>query len=264
MGWPYQQKPPMGWPLDYDSGLVPNVGFWSMLEGSGNTVQDLSRNENDGIFGVGAASPIWVPGKFGLCPSFDGGDKIDADIVKPVNIMVSAWIYNTDVSGGFAQIIAGESGITAQRSWQFRLDQTTGKVTFIIFVGGGTTSVTGSADLTGGWHYVAGTYDGETVRVFVDGIEEDSDGTPSGDLDAVGTSVCIGENQRGGDNFIGRIDIPLIHNHALSASEIALLYQYPFWMFKDPAEVALLGGYQAIVGAAGIMTTNTGYWGPTF
>ncbi len=27
MGWPYQQKPPMGWPLDYASGLVPEAGL---------------------------------------------------------------------------------------------------------------------------------------------------------------------------------------------------------------------------------------------
>jgi len=42
MGWPYQQKPPMGWPLDYDSSLVPEAGFWLFNEGSGNKVSDLS------------------------------------------------------------------------------------------------------------------------------------------------------------------------------------------------------------------------------
>ena len=73
MGWSYQQKPPLGWPLDYDSGLVPEAGFWLMNEDSGNKVFDLSGNGNDGTF-VGTA-PSWTSGKFGSAVLLLGTDE---------------------------------------------------------------------------------------------------------------------------------------------------------------------------------------------
>jgi hypothetical protein len=57
----------------------------------------------------------------------------------------------------------------------------------------------------------------------------------------------------------------MIYNHALSASKRALLYQFPFYGFMNPDEIPVLDQYYTVgVGAAGIMTTNSGFWGPTF
>ena len=73
MGWVYQQKPLMGWPLDYDSGPADFVAAWFMLEGTGNKVFDLSGNGNTGTEQVDS---VWQPGKFGLCSYFSGDEYI--------------------------------------------------------------------------------------------------------------------------------------------------------------------------------------------
>jgi len=70
-----------------------------------------------------------------------------------------------------------------------------------------------------------------------------------------------------GTPWTGQLDIPMIYNRAFTNSGISLLYREPFCMFeREPIELwaaaACSGAPPA--GNAGIMTTNTGYWGPTF
>ena len=44
-----QIKPNLGIPINWGNPLANGlVGYWPMLEGTGNTVQDLSGNGNDG------------------------------------------------------------------------------------------------------------------------------------------------------------------------------------------------------------------------
>ena len=260
MGWPYQQKPPMGWPLDYDSGLVPNVGFWPMLEGSGITVQDLSGNPNAGTI-TGA---LWTPGKFGSSLWFDHDDDV-VDVAETGILNLSsaitlyAWIYITSTAAidtVIGRFTAAEGGYEIYYSNQPRLR-------FIINSGGTDYDecYLAGAPATNTWIFVAGTFDGVTQKLYQNGLLVKSVAGSSMSTSASAT-FKIGSGLRG--TMAGNIDHCGVYNRALSASEITLLSRYPFWMFKDPAEVALLGGYQAVVGAAGIMTTNPGIWGPVF
>jgi hypothetical protein len=79
---------------------------------------------------------------------------------------------------------------------------------------------------------------------------------------------CYNVNSGGNTEFMaGHVDVPTIYNRALSASEIIQLYREPVIMFeRDPIElwVGSTSIEEPPVGAAGIMTTNTGFWGPTF
>lgn len=256
MGWPYQQKPPLGWPLDYDSGLVPEAGFWLMNEDSyGNTVQDLSGNGNIGII----TTPSWRAGKFGSCLYFDASTTKVVCGMNPIletlpHFTYSAWIYVM----GFPEENIGS--IIDKQEIRFYWNRTgfgehlTGEVLY------GTTPALsrsydiGDAFMTNSWHHVAMTFSetDKTIRLFLDGIESPTYITQTS---GVGTrtsdsarNLYIGDRSETESRcFNGLIDIPMVHNRVLSASEIAQLNQFPFWMFKDPAEVALMGGYQAVV-----------------
>ena len=265
MGWPYQQKPPMGWPLDYDSGLVPNAGFWPMPEGSGNKVFDLSGNGNTGTY---MGTPDWGAGFY--------GSQVRCDDDQYITFANKATDYFTDQ---FTVVWIGTPArlISSVRYFfvgQYEFDgidydwglylNADGTVHF--FVRNAATdavfSTSTSSVVVGTKVCIVGRYDGVNLSNWFNGVKEDEDaqtGNVQGSFD-----FKLGHTYGTTAYADVKTDVLAIYNRALSDFEIPLLCREPFCMFKDPAEVALLGSYQAVVGAAGIMTTNPGIWGPTF
>ena len=76
------------------------------------------------------------------------------------------------------------------------------------------------------WHHVVGTYDGETVRTYVDGVLEDSNTLPSGNLPSdTGPLRISADYQTTPANFFGgSLDDIRLYNRALSAGEVQRLY----------------------------------------
>jgi len=75
---------------------------------------------------------------------------------------------------------------------------------------------------TGTWHHIAGTYDGSTIRLYVDGVEKAS-GSVSGPIQTSSTPLYIGNkpfSSYSGDYFKGIIDEVRIYNRALLHQEI--------------------------------------------
>jgi hypothetical protein len=91
----------------------------------------------------------------------------------------------------------------------------------------------------GAWHRATGTFDGTTVRLYIDGTQVGS-GTPrSAPMDYnVGTRDLLVGNYAGcsGFDFTGAIDEPKVWGRALSATEVALDGQYPFQGFFAPVD----------------------------
>jgi len=75
---------------------------------------------------------------------------------------------------------------------------------------------------TGTWHHIAGTYDGSTIRLYVDGVEKASSSV-SGPIQTSSTPLYIGNkpfSSYSGDYFKGIIDEVRIYNRALLHQEI--------------------------------------------
>ncbi len=253
MGWPYQQKPPLGWPLDYDSGLVPEAGFWPFLEGSGNKVFDLSGNDQHSTSFTG--NPIWLAGKFGSAINFDGDDYINKTnfpfITPPLTIV--AWINQTSGVGTNFYGICGRGERTLSgTNFTFAIRRQT--VDGMLYLrwrdddtvyGGGESSTFNYG--TAGWVQVAGVIDSAfDLTLYRNAQIIGTDGSNAAPTDAQ-TTLFIG-NEESGDPFIGDIGHLMIYNRDLLQSEIALLLRYPFWMFKDPAELILASAGQVAVG----------------
>ena len=231
MGWPYQQKPPMGWPLDYSSGLVPNAGFWLFNEGSGNIVQDLSGNGNTGTITLAT----WEAGKFGSALKFVSGTN--HSILVPVETGTSHTIL--------AWIKASADGRI--------FDSQTGRVIFDIdggylqYYAAGWNADTTKIITDNKWHQVvASIVNGTALTIYVDGVPVYSNTVVAS---SIGGTTRIGNHYTPStsEEFIGLIDHKMIYNRGLSASEISQCHQEPFCMFKDPAELVLMAGNQAVV-----------------
>jgi hypothetical protein len=72
------------------------------------------------------------------------------------------------------------------------------------------------------WHHLVGTYDGASIRLYVDGAEDPASPVPyAGPIHVDDFPVWIGANaERPGRGFVGRIDEVLVWDRALTQAEI--------------------------------------------
>jgi len=217
-----------------------------MLAGSGNEVVDLSGNGNTGTF---AGNPIWVPGKFGPVPQLDGaGDYINTTFngTEYDELTISAWIRSGNPGVGGTQYIVdnspGANGYILRRN----SDSTT--IAFFAYSNDAHGSIGVTCLNQGNWHHVVGVHNATHNKIYLDGVLGGTTAydASSGIDDSASTMVIGAEyDNAGGLEWIGEIDVVSIYKRAFIASEVTQLYSQPFCMFKDPAEIALLGGYQA-------------------
>lgn len=221
-------------PASASTGLV---GQWRLDDGAGTVATDSSGYGDSGTVAGGAA---WITSPTGGALDFNGAtgrvQVPDAPQLEPTDgVSVAAWVarkgspgdYKYIVSKGATGCIAGSYGLYSgpQGGLEFYVSQDQG------------TQYARSADpgpgvWDGNWHLVVGTFDGDTIRLYVDGREIGS-GTPyAGPLSYQlpdSNDLYIGDYpgcQRS-KNFLGDIGDVEIWNHALSAAEVDGLLQPP-------------------------------------
>jgi hypothetical protein len=189
-------------------------------------------------------------------PSFDatGSDYYDianAASLKPSRFTAAAWFKTSSFfsgnaiivnKGGFGSDSAGENmnyGIWMNENEKieagFELADGTDK-----FV------VSSNSYNDNKWHYATVTYDGSTVRLYIDGVQVGSLSSASGPDTGSTSSLRIGANARS-DNlyFIGQIDEVRLWNKALSATEIQ--NQYKLGQFDTSGQVMYFDGVSRVV-----------------
>jgi hypothetical protein len=70
------------------------------------------------------------------------------------------------------------------------------------------------------WHYIAGTYDGATLKIYVDGTLSASLATVNVPSTSVSNNLFIGQNGAGSEQYFGRLDQVSIWNIALTQAQI--------------------------------------------
>ena len=219
--------------LTLNNGLV---GYWKMDEGTGTTIIDSSTNSNTGTLtnGPNWSSDTKNPSYYGSDPrslSFDGIDDL-VGLPSISNISyptIGTWIKTTQAPTDNTQIIQRDDPYG--RVWQFRMNSS-GFLETIFF---NTSQIPGFATSTttrindGNWHYIAATWDGTTIKNYIDGVV-DGTGSFSGSLSTASAIIQIGSPNTafplwtGGPYFSGLLNDVRFYNRALSTTEITALY----------------------------------------
>jgi hypothetical protein len=196
------------------------VGWWKFDETTGSTASDSSGNGNNGTL---KGNPVWRPtgGVSGGAIELSGkGDYVE--IANEANfdindqITVSAWVNITDVPQEW-------TGIVTKGDSAWRMSTSYAKNAFHFVAGSDYLNGQIAVD-SGQWHNVVCVYDGQQMRIYVDG-KPDVTATQTGPIATNNFPVCIGENiEVKGRCFHGFIDDVRIYNYALLENEVVELY----------------------------------------
>ena len=206
------------------------VGVWKLDEGSGTRVADSSSSGNNGVLSGGVS---WGTGVFGSGLDFDGASgqvKVADNLALEPNstVTVSAWIKHAGSPGLFRYVLAkGAYGCIAASYGLY--SGPGGGLEFYVSKGHGSTYAqspdAGQNVWDGNWHLAVGTYDGTTIRLYVDGNQVGSGTVWGGSLEYLllsSNDFYIGNYPGCADHeFMGSIDDVRVWNRTLSASEIS-------------------------------------------
>jgi len=214
--------------------IAPASGLVSWWPGDGNTV-DI-QDSNPGTLVNGAT---FAPGKVGLGFSLDGvDDRVeipDAANLKPANVTVDAWVKfdALDTPGaslpGLQYIVFKRNSRTSFFEGYTLVKIRVGAVDrlrFVISSAAGVQVVASSttAVAAGQFYHVAGSYDGSSAKLYVNGALEDQQAA-SFPLDYGTRPVFIGTSEEGHNGRLkGVVDEVSIYNRALSAAEIQAIF----------------------------------------
>lgn len=192
-----------------------------------------------------AASSTTPSAVAGTALDFDGTDDV-VDLrtlsLSGSALTLQAWVQPDAVNNQRTVVSVGSgTGLHIEN----------GKAVYSVNIGGTSQSVTGSVDLTPGtWYHLAGTFDGTTLRVYVDGIEDGSQAA-AGSY-ALLENGYIGAGSGVTSAFDGRVDEVAIWTVARSANEIVGSFQSPL----AGSESGLAYYFQFAEGS-GSITTDT-------
>ncbi|MFH1884419.1 MAG: LamG domain-containing protein, partial [Planctomycetota bacterium] len=232
------------------------VGHWKLDDGSGTVAADSSGNGNDGTI---VNNPTWIAGVGGTALEFHGlgvpgggGDYIDCgndaslDITGPTSIAL--WIRpDADDPEGQATTTApmakAMAGMSPSWSYQVRYGWGQGapqpNMAFTFNTSPRAWAFVGKSLERFEWCHIACSYDGTTLKCYLNGEETDS--TPMGAITSSSTPVLIGSDGWGCD-WIGAIDDVRIYDHALSVPEIMGAMEgevWPYALAPKPEDGAL-------------------------
>ena len=191
---------------------------------TGVKVPDKSGNGNSAI----RSGTKVVPGKIGNGLQFDGkSDYVVSGAFDVVGseITLSAWIKVNDFGIHDARIISKATGSAEQdHYWMLSTIESNGsKLRFRLKANGQTATLIGTRNVpVGKWVHVMASYDGLSMRLYLDGKESGSM-SKTGDISAnPAAAIRVGDNPKtSARNFDGVIDDVRIYNQALSAEEIS-------------------------------------------
>jgi len=210
------------------------IAEWKMDEKTGTTTKDISGNNNNGTI-TGAT---WTSGKIGAGLNFSGSSQYttieDNTSLKPTTtITTEAWFNTTNSSTLYQRILSKTSG----GGYQLSINEnsacsSSNSLCFLVNINGTYYSATyPSSNLSNNtWYHVAGSYDGTTVRLFLNGSNIGTTAIISNTITQNTAKLCIGSESASTNCysesgfFSGKIDHVKIYNYARTPAQIAYDY----------------------------------------
>ena len=211
------------------------IGYWKLDEAPGaTTVADSSGHGHHGVLEDLDEATVWVGGRNGGALEIPGDDHgagvrvpLTPEIEGLQRFTVAAWAYRRSVGQDYASVISRQLGTTQYEV--FNLSFTGSLVSIYLPAGTPSSSyafVTRSKRSTPAamWIHVAATFDGSTLRLYLDGVEENRMSYPR-PIAPSDKPLYLGTNQNDSDGepMSGRLDDILLYTEALPPQAIAAL-----------------------------------------
>src|SRR5271166_172862 len=210
-----------------NAGFAGQVAAYSFDEGSGTTANDSSGNGNTGTI----ANATWVPGKYNSALKFTGATNSmvtisdSASVNLTTGMTLEAWVNPSSLSnslGGNWDAAISKDHQNSSNDISYALYAATGTGTapaVHILVGSTDYGAQGTSVLSlNTWTFLAATYDGTTLKMYVNGTLVGSQ-TVAGSIFTTTDPLHIGGDWDS-EMFTGSIDNARIYKAALTPSQI--------------------------------------------
>ncbi|MCW2984052.1 MAG: hypothetical protein JWR63_1622, partial [Conexibacter sp.] len=197
-------------------GLVAAYGF---NETTGTTAADRSGN---GLNGTITGAQHSNGGKFGGALTFNGTSDLvtvadNAKLQLTKGMTLEAWVAPSKLSGWSSVLFKEQTGDLAYGMYA---NTDANRPAGYAFTSAEQDVRSTAAQLpVNAWSHLATTYDGTTLRLYVNGTEVGSHAV-SGAIKTSTGALRIGGNKVWGEWFAGRIDEVRVYNRALSSTEV--------------------------------------------
>ena len=194
------------------------VAAYAFDEGSGTTVADASGNGHPGTI----ANTTWAAsGKYGKALQFNGSNALvtvpdAASLHLSSGMTLEAWVNPSTVDSSWRDVIyKGNDNYYLEAT-----SSSAGHPDAGMIAGGSYAEAYGTDPLpANSWSYLAETYDGSTLRLYVNGSQVAST-AHTGTIASSTNPLQIGGDSIYGQFFAGLIDEVRVYNVARSAAEI--------------------------------------------
>lgn len=184
---------------------------------------DYTDETGNGCNASPVGNPTFAAGKYGQGVNLDGSDYLTVQNGSQLHLAsggtISAWVKTGQLPTAWATL-AGKG----RYAWRLCQNNATGAVAFHFNSATSEYQANGDIVITdNAWHHIVGTYDGQTLSLYVDG-ELDVTAGASQAVQVTSDPVYIGNRSDAPRYWMGLVDDVRIYSYALSEATVRALY----------------------------------------
>lgn len=205
------------------------ISFYKLEDNTSNTNVVDTQGLNTGV-ASGNSSTFSTTGKINNGFSFASSRSVDlgsSSTLKPTGAFsVAFWMNSTDSTSHV--VMGNRSSVSPNVGWQFLINASGHANVLDLQVDNGPTVVSAistTAVNTGSWFFVTAVYNGATVQLYINGLQEGGNQSLTGDANTGSGDFFLAKSPLNPTLFyVGKVDNVQLFNRALTTDEITDLY----------------------------------------